>query len=317
MELTLEAYRIIVNYAGSRSDIAVLCRVSKTLRRVAERALYNTIYLQHPDEILALCSTLDASPRLASLVDAWTIAPARLGDADYSDEGDSEEDYDQELPEGFWETVAKALQNTTKLRFLNVHSQSASTSASASILRNTTFSLRRFHCDFDWDDDLVGFLNRQTEIVDLYILDFKPYLDPGSTTSTTAPTTFYSTSTNLHATAMSQLTTLECTFAEAADAIVPHRPITHLKTCFSKMEIAAKREEMIRLFSTISSSSQPIRSLDIADSSYNEPFAMELLRKVVDTKVTSSSLRYLGTLVLPIKGQEVRSWLISPTHPSH
>ncbi|KAG6846451.1 hypothetical protein H0H93_013890 [Arthromyces matolae] len=109
-------------------------------------------------------------------------------------------------------------------------------------------------------------------------------------------------------------------------AIVPGRPISHLKTCFSRSEITEKREEMALLFSKIKSSTRPLRSLDIADSKYSETFSMELLDCIVHHTATSSELRYIGTLVLPIMGKElprlrcieveVSEWVPAPTSPS-
>ncbi|KAF5340788.1 hypothetical protein D9611_007297 [Ephemerocybe angulata] len=307
MELTLEAITIIVNNTGSRSDIAVLCRVSKTFRRVAERALYNTIYLRTPGESQAVSNTLATCARIASLVASLTISIVEEDETEDESDESYEDDYRDVLPEGFWEGMAVALQKATNLRSLTIHSQGTSIPASAEILRSTTFSLRKFHCDFDWDNDLVQFLNAQTELQDLYILDFKqtlttnPTIQTTTTISTPPPPT---SSMTLNASAMPNLMTLECTFSEAADHIVPHRPITHLKTCFSRTEMSEKRVEMDRLFTNISLSSKALRSLDIADSSYSESFAMEILRKVVSTEVTRKDLRYLGTLVLPVEGQE-------------
>jgi len=61
---------------------------------------------------------------------------------------------------------------------------------------------------------------------------------------------------------------------------------------------------MISLFNKISLSTNPIRSLDIADESYNEDFSLELLAAVIRYLPTVSHLRYLGTLVLPVDGQK-------------
>lgn len=313
MELTLEAISLIVSHTGSRSEVAVLCRVSKSFRRVAERALYDNIHLTNPDETLGWSSTVARSPRLASLVIALKISLMEDGESGGSSEGDSDESHDVEIPEEIWDEIGKALRNTINLRSFIIHAQNSPIPPYAVILRDTVFLLHTFHCDLDWDDDLVHFLSTQSELQDLYILDFKQRnSNPGRTTDTTD--TSSSTHTTLDASSMPNLTTLECTFSEAVDILVPNRPISRLKTCFSRTDIDEKREEMRRLFRSISLSSRTIRSLDVADSSYDESFAMELLHMVVDTPGTSMDLRYLGTLVLPVDGHEV-SYMIHNVIP--
>jgi hypothetical protein len=98
---------------------------------------------------------------------------------------------------------------------------------------------------------------------------------------------------------------LECTFTEAAATLVPGRPVTRLKTCFSSASIPAKRTELSSLVSKLSLSTRPLRTLDIADSSYTEEFSMEILRGIALHLPIVEALRYLGTLVLPIGGRQV------------
>ncbi|KAF5374116.1 hypothetical protein D9615_008870 [Tricholomella constricta] len=306
MELTLEAYRNIVKHLGNRADIATLCRVSKGFQYVCERALYNTLYMRDVRDTISLCTTLAGQPRLSVLVDALTIY---LSD----DENDSDEDGDRSaasnteplpLPDAYWPSIANALQKTTRLRYLNIHINNNSDKGTAWIFDKSTFRLRRFHCDLDWDHHLVAFLNTQTDLDDLYIID---YNEAGSATPTNivpSPLPSPSPSLLLDTHALPNLSTLECTFSEAAIAIVPGRPITHLKTCFSRSELSEKRAEMALLFDKIKLSTRPLRSLDIADSTYSETFSMELLSYIVRTSATTSELRYVGTLVLPILGKE-------------
>ncbi|KAK7027752.1 hypothetical protein R3P38DRAFT_3190836 [Favolaschia claudopus] len=100
------------------------------------------------------------------------------------------------------------------------------------------------------------------------------------------------------------LTTLECTFSAAAVALVPNRPVSRLKTCFSRSDVTGKRAEMTDLIAALRQSAVPFRALDIADSSYTESGTMELLHRISHTQATSRELRYLGTLVLPIGGRK-------------
>ncbi|KAG6829434.1 hypothetical protein H0H87_011418 [Tephrocybe sp. NHM501043] len=251
-------------------------------------------------DAISLCTTLGGQPRLSILVDALTIYISDEGD-DSDDDSQHEFEYTAEtppLPDGYWPAISNALQKTSRLRYLNIHINTNTDKAMAWILKNTTFHLRRFHCDFDWDHHLVAFLNAQVDLDDLYIIDYN------ESSSTTPTNNERPLSLSLDAHSLPNLTTLECTFSEAAIAIVPGRPITHLKTCFSRSELSEKQEEMALLFSKIKRSTRPLRSLDIADSTYSESFSMELLSSIVNARATTSDLRYIGTLVLPIMGKE-------------
>ncbi|PPR06043.1 hypothetical protein CVT26_007489 [Gymnopilus dilepis] len=263
--------------------------------------------MRNDEETTILCNTLASSPRLAAYVDALTILLSEDDDSDYDeDDNDDSEDEHSAHEDMDWSAVAHALERTVNLRYLNVHINNASSAAVAWVLDACTFQLRRFHCDFDWDSNLVRFLAKQRELEDLYIQDFKDEaFDTAHDPSGQIPLS--TQSLTLGAQAMPKLSTLECTFSEAAMALVPGRPITHLKTCFSRTEINAKRNEMHDLLSKVGLSTRPLKSLDIADSSYAEQFSMELLTAIVDTKSLVGELRHLGTFVLPVGGREASS----------
>ncbi|KAF9219150.1 hypothetical protein BS17DRAFT_798280 [Gyrodon lividus] len=288
MELSLEAYRLIVKYVGNRVDLCTLCRVNRGFQRAAEQALYNTIYASDTSDTYIMCSLLADKPRLAIVVDALTMF---VGDEDHSGYG-----VPTSFPDNFWHTVAQALQQTTRLRFLNLHLFCAGDAARAWILDGTAFRLRSFHCDLQWDTHLVSFLNTQPDVNDLYILDYRVAEDTVHTSASLSPP--------LNAGALPSLSILECTFAEAACALVPTRPVSRLKTCFSKTRLPEKRKELSLLFSKLLQATHPLCSLDIADSSYSESFSMELLAAVVELQKQAQGLRYLGTLVLPIGGED-------------
>lgn len=293
MEVPLGVYRLIVKYVGSRADLCTLCRINKEFQRVAEQALYNTIYASDVWDTFGMCSLFSRTPRLAAIVEDLTLF---VGD---EDDGDSRPQSEVRLPNDFWSTVSEALHQTTRLRFLNLHLDNAGDPAQAWILDGTAFQLRSFRCDLQWDGHLVSFLNTQTDIDDLYIVDYSVSEDTAQTST--------SVSSALDPAALPNLSTLECTFAEAACALVPTRPISRLKTCFSKTRLAEKREELLLLFSNLIETTHPLRSLDIADSSYSDSFSMELLASVVRLQSQVHDLRYLGTLVLPVDGHVVRS----------
>jgi hypothetical protein len=293
MELSLGAYRLVVEHVGSRADLCTLCRVNKGFQRAAEQALYNTIYASDVWDTFGMCSLFARTPRLAALIENLTLL---VGDEDDSDNRPQSEVC---LPNDFWLTVSEALHQTMRLRFLNLHLDNAGDPAQAWILDGTAFRLRSFRCDLQWDGHLVSFLNTQTDIEDLYIVDYSVPEDTAQTsTSVLSP---------LDPGALPNLSTLECTFAEAACALVPTRPISRLKTCFSKTRLPEKREELLLLFSKLIETTHPLRSLDIADSSYSDSFSMELLASVVRLPSQVHDLHYLGTLVLPIDGHVVRS----------
>ncbi|KAF8184223.1 hypothetical protein BJ912DRAFT_853209, partial [Pholiota molesta] len=298
MDLTLEAYRNIVKNVGSRADIATLCGVSKGFRYVAERALYNTLFMRNDEETAILCNTLSNSLRLAKHVDALTISPAE--DDLSSDSEDEDDQYEPSEPtEMNWQAVAQALEKTTCLRYLNVHTNTNAKSL-AWVFNKVTFQLRKFHCEFDWDHHLVAFLGRQTELEDLFIADYRDE----EHADTPPPTEPLSLSLTLAAHAIPKLSILDCTFSEAAMAVVPGRPVTHLKTCFSHDELGPKREEMYALLSKVVQSTRPLRSLDIGDSLYTDSFSAELLASIANTRSLIAELKHLGTLVLPIDGRE-------------
>ncbi|KAG9308528.1 hypothetical protein JVU11DRAFT_11872 [Chiua virens] len=288
MAFSVETYRLVVKHVGSRADLCVLCRVSKGFQQVAEQALYNTIFAPSAWDTFRMCSLLWKTPRLAAMVEAMSLF--------VSEETDEDDSSPREvcLPNDFWSTVSNALHQTTRLRFLNLHLDHTGDTAQAWILGGTAFRLRSFHCDLQWDPHLVSFLNTQPDIEDLYIADYSfPDDTVGGSTSELSP---------LDPGSLPSLQTLECTFVEAAFALVPSRPVSRLKTCFSKTRMPEKKEELSLLFSRMTGTTHSLHSLDIADSSYSDLFSLELLASVVKLRHQIHNLRYLGTLVLPVDG---------------
>ncbi|KAK1227599.1 hypothetical protein PQX77_009399 [Marasmius sp. AFHP31] len=363
MELSLEVYRTILKNVRSRADIAALCRVSKGFQYVAERALYNTLYMHDVRTTMALCRTLAQQPRVALLVDALTIILSGFSGtksgSDEEDDGEEEDGTPEEksgeeaeeseelaralalsldghldssaevdapvaptagsqdstikagiLPTDYWTSISNALRKTNALRHLNIHINGPADTSCAWIFEGCSFRLRSFHCDLEWNPHLVSFLRTQVHLHDLYLIDFNDAhpisIPPNVKIPPTTPDTIIhiDTISPMGSTFLPNLSKLECTFSEAAVALVPGRPVTHLKTCFSKSDMAEKMAELYHLFSQIRASTRRIRSLDIADSEYAEDFSMEMLRTVVATSSTSMELRYLGTVVLPIGGRE-------------
>ena len=160
------------------------------------------------------------------------------------------------------------------------------------MLRDTTFQLRTFHCDFEWDAPLAAFLRTQTDLVDLCLADYRR--DAGEGTAGAAP----------------RLATLECTFSEAAADLVPGRPVARVKTCFSRSDAGEKRAELAGLLAHLRRSRAPLRALDLGDEAYDEDFTLLLLSSMGAPFSRFADLRYLGTLVLPVDGTKVRRILL-------
>ncbi|KAF9522207.1 hypothetical protein CPB83DRAFT_840668 [Crepidotus variabilis] len=299
MELTQEAYHDIIKNVGTRADLCSLCWVSRGFRSAAEKALYNTVSFGQDNGTPLLCRTLSNSPRLAALVVALTISLEDDEDDEVSDEDEAASIASTAiLPKTFWHDIANVLQATSNLHYLHVRVNHSANPAVAWILRRCDFQLRKFHSDFDWDDELVKFLNNQKLLEDLYLSDYRePKKRDDSADESVVQNLLESKS-------MPFLSYLECTFSEAAIAMVPGRPVTHLKTCFSRTELGAKRDEMYDLLSKVALSTCHLHSLDLADSSYTEQFSTELLAAITTMRSLTSELRYLGTLVLPVDGQE-------------
>ena len=293
MELSADIYRIILRHVGGRTDLSTLCRVNKGFQHVAEQALYSTTYASNARDSFVMCSLFAKTPRLALLVESLTLH--------IRDGHDTDGPLEVCLSNDFWPIVSEALHQTPRLRCLNLYLDSASDAAQAWILSGTVFRLRSFRCDLQWDADLASFLNTQPDILDLYIVDYSFPED-----SDAAPV---SISSPLDPGALPNLSTLQTTFAEAACALVPTRPISRLKTCFSKTRLLEKREELSLLSSRLMGTTHPLRALDIADSSYSDAFSMELLAAVTRLQNKVHDLRYLGTLVLPVDGDGVRSFI--------
>ncbi|KAF9063332.1 hypothetical protein BDP27DRAFT_1335347 [Rhodocollybia butyracea] len=390
MELSLESYRIVVKHTHSRADLATLCLVSKGFRRVAERALYNTLYMSEVKKAKRMCETFVGQPRIAALVEALVIAIEKdeqveggeemqgeeeEGEDDYDDETEDQEDEmedDQdELAEALTLSLEKSIggetsnvqqsistsmefapkrisgllfraryKNMTSLRHLNILVNESSAppyqGKLAWILSTCTFRLKSFNSDMSWDEDLVRFLDIQDEIEDLYIGDYdegqgtemgkslrrqkgkqhhssaghQDPLEPSDTLAFGTPSPLVGekikssqsesgpqpkssgSPLTISSTALPRLAILECTFSEAAIALVPGRPVSWLKTCFSSTDPATKQAELKVLFEALKK------------ATYEEQFTMDLLKIVVDLTSFEGTLRYLGTLVLPVDGKE-------------
>ena len=309
MSLSMEARNLIVQHAGSRGDICTLARVCKDFQVVAERALYNTLYLSSIDATISLCNVLAGQPRVAGYVEALTVAIR-------NDESSGEEEVSSHFPEEYWRSVGAGLRSVHRLLHLAIQVDFIGNSGHAWILDGCQFRLRTFHCDLAWDDHLVGFLDDQDELEDLYILDFPCPADVDSQVTPATPPRPLSpppppvrrvVSPVPRAGSLPKLSILECPSTDAVSVLVPHRPITRVKTCFATSEVEKKRRELTTLFVNLRLSTQPLLSLDLGDSSYSTDCSLNFLRHCVSANRTMDNVRYLGTLALPVNGREVRT----------
>jgi hypothetical protein len=292
MEFSRELYHLIVRNVTSRSDLFTLCTVSKHFQQEAERALYNTLHLRGYARTMDVCRILSSAHRVSALVDALSVFIA-----DDRSEDDAESEHTS-IPPGFWDVIASALQQVRKLRFLSMHFEHVRDTAQAWVLSGCTFQLHTFHCEFEWDGDLAAFLYSQKDLTDLYLVDYRSnaMFDPDRKDSS-RPSSL--------ALALPKLAMLECTFSEAAMALVPGRPVVRVKTCFSSSENDEKRAEMNQLLTKLRLSRKALRALDLADESYTEDFSLEILTHMGGGAFPHfSELRYLGTLVLPVDGRK-------------
>ncbi|KAI0698115.1 hypothetical protein BC835DRAFT_1269370 [Cytidiella melzeri] len=295
MEFSQEVYHLIVKHVGTRSDLLSLCVVSKRFQKEAERALYNTLQLRGKTRTVSICDVLSYTPRLAFLVEALSIF-VDSGNEHQDDEasGGSETCSESSYSDEFWSKVAAALRQTVKMRFFSVYLERVEDTSLSWILDGCTFQLHTFHSDFEWDSHLETFLDSQIVLRDLYVADYR---NLGS--SDTSHVAMDNTRPSLPA-----LSVLECTFCEAAVALVPGRPVLRLKTCFSKTKAEEKRAELRELLANLRHSQKPLRALDLADESYRSNFTLELITSIDRTFSGRCELRYLGTLVFPVDAKE-------------
>ncbi|TFY79664.1 hypothetical protein EWM64_g4350 [Hericium alpestre] len=285
MELSPEIIYLITGYVPDKVDLCSLCQVSRNFRAAAERVLYSTLALTNPVQTRDACRMLADSPRLSNVILSLSITLEQESDA--SDE--------PSIPPDYWDSISQCLRMTTRLRSLNINVENGDGLKKSWILNGVTFQLQIFRWDLAWDADLVTFLISQSRLVDLYIADFNDDL----------PENELITSNSLRqASTLPMLSSLECTFSEAVGILVPGRPVTHVKSCFSRSEQNEKRAEMAVLMSNLRLATKPLRSLNISDGSYRGDFSLEFLTNIVTAFTPAVELRYLGALALPVDGDE-------------
>jgi hypothetical protein len=294
MKLPPEVYLNIAQYVERRADLRTLCLVSKGFRTAAERVLYRKLDVSELSNTIMLCRVLAEQPRLSRLVTTLAIYLNEEGQGD--ERSSPQEQRPSSPPSHYWTTISSALRNTARLRSLRIHLNGGIPTNYARTLDGCGFQLRTFHCDFAWDEHLVSFLITQRELIDLHISDFDGDVPENVSISTHSLRQAHT---------LPRLSILDCTFTEAVGVLVPGRPVTHIKTCFSSSNRETRRVELALLLADLRLSTQPIYSLTVADESYTATFSLELLSSLVRAFGPAPQLRYLGPLALPVDGGEV------------
>ena len=296
MKLPPEVYLNIAQYVERHADLCALCLVSKGFRTAAERVLYRKLDMSEPSTTITLCWVLAEQPRLSRLVTTLAIY---LNEEGQRDDGSNSRDQRPSSSSShyYWTSISSALRNTANLRSFRVHLDGGNPINYAWILDGCGFQLRTFHCDLAWDVNLISFLTTQRELSDLHFSDFDEDIPENASISTHSLRQAHT---------LPRLSVLDCTFSRAVGVLVPGRPVTHVKTCFSSSNPETRRVELALLLTDLRLSTQPIYSLTVADESYTSNFTLELLSSLVRAFGPTPRLRYLGPLALPVDGGEVR-----------
>jgi F-box-like len=297
MKLPPEVYLNIAQHVEMRADLYALCLVSRGFRTAAERVLYRALDTSEPSNTIMLCRVLAEQPRLSRLVTTFAIYLDEEGQGG-NRRNSQEQEPSSSLSQShyYWTSISCALRNTASLRLLRVHLNGGIPINYAWILDGCSFQLHTFHCDLAWDVHLISFLITQRELTDLHISDFDGDVPENLSISTHSLRQAHT---------LPRLSILDCTFTEAVGLLVPGRPVTHVKTCFSSSNREARRVELALLLTDLRLSIQPIYSLTVADESYTSTFSLELLSSLVKSFGPTPQLRYLGPLALPVDGNEV------------
>lgn len=276
-----------------RADLCALCLVSRGFRTAAELVLYRALDTSEPSNTIMLSRVLAEQPRLSRLVTALAIYLDEEGQG-YNRRNPHEQESSSSLSH-YWSSISCALRNTASLRLLRVHLNGGIPINYAWVLDGCNFQLHTFYCDLAWDVHLISFLITQRELTDLHISDFDGDVPENLSISTHSLR---------QAHILPRLSILDCTFTEAVGLLVPGRPVTHVKTCFSSSNRETRRVELALLLTDLRLSTQPIYSLTVADESYTSTFSLELLSSLIKAFGPTPQLRYLGPLALPVDGNE-------------
>jgi hypothetical protein len=155
--LPIELYRPIFS-AADRDTLRSLALTSRLLQREAERIIYREISIPFTSEIDAECVKLLNKPRIFDLVFKLDITQAWIETATNL------------APETttYFDVLAPVLSNLSNLIVLSFDTFSGMPPEGkcGKIFEGCTFQLRKFHCPFVLDDDLLAFLNKQSEIME-------------------------------------------------------------------------------------------------------------------------------------------------------
>ena len=154
-EVPTELYREIIQYVSSRRDLCNVSIASHALQSEAEYFIYRSIDSSRRSLTEYLCDLITSSPRLHMLVRTLNIS----NDGEQSNAVQSKE---------YWERVSRLLRDLPNLEELKIHDNMVHGNTNAWVLSQCTFSLRKFDCDFAFDNTLLNFLQSQRKLRRLY-----------------------------------------------------------------------------------------------------------------------------------------------------
>jgi hypothetical protein len=173
--------------------------------------------------------------------------------------------------EQWMHSLDDALDNMPKLRALKIFPDFMHDAAtSAWPLRHCAGRLRELRCGFAWDEELIGFLSTQPDIVDLCL---EHDLDPASQT--------------IPDSLVPKLSIFEG-MPSTASKICPGRPLTHLSIWLDD------NTNLSALIPQLGLSTKPILSLELGD--YNMVSVSELI--LVGAHIHLPELRFLGPCMI-------------------
>lgn len=290
--LPIELYRPIINYISSTQDLASLARVCKAIQAEAERHLYREIVL-HPIAFPRLCYAILKYDRLACLVKKCEIyVQLHLRNTSFHEQSQSKDD--DNIIRISCSLIAR-LSRFSHLKELHVQSLVSGTDSKLGrALSACKLCLLKFCSSCPLDEDMLTFLDTQTHIREVIILNSRVYL-PDSRNHQTHPqrtqsptlrmTPRISTASVLISNPTSanpDLTTLKVLTPHAAVSVVPGRSIT-------RIEVLVWDGNCVRsVAAAIGRSKSPLRSLLVAHGLRLDPGDLSALGQHLP------ELRYLG-----------------------
>ena len=255
----------IVNWVKSSDygTLTALCLSSKTLHRAAEPRLYHQLYLTDSLTAYYACQTIVSCDRIALHVKTfWTMFNERRWNSSRN-----------HLNPQFWDIIHLSLRKMHNLRVLSIGDPSC---PSAWIFGQCQFQLQDAELRFNWDAELVHFLDTQSQLHHLRITNPRQ-----SSTELDSPPLLA-----LPPGALSSLSVFDGSLITAVEFV--SSPITHLQISIGQDGI----EDAEHLLGQLAMFSRTLTSISIIDFP-NSISTLDLF------SVTFPHLRHVGIIPLP------------------